>query len=222
VFGLPALDVAIGLIFVYFIFSLICSKINEWVATKLRQWRAEGLENGIRNLIGDGNESLNVEAIWNHPLVRGMLPPAEKVRKRQRKPSYLPSGTFALAVVDLLAPPQPLADITDAVADLPDEDARMRLNDLVMAAEVSPDKASFDAIEAEARSLLAGISESQFIEVINRARTRTGQDPLNRIKVAIGKLPEQHPAKEALIRFIRVWGAKNSITLLTLRAHTRV
>ena len=50
--GIPAVDVLIGLAFLYFLLSTACSAINEAIATSLN-WRAKELFSGIRNLLGD-------------------------------------------------------------------------------------------------------------------------------------------------------------------------
>src|SRR4051812_31700157 len=50
--GPPALDVAIGLIAVFFLLSTALSAINEGIASILG-WRAKTLEDAIRNLLGD-------------------------------------------------------------------------------------------------------------------------------------------------------------------------
>lgn len=50
--GLPALDVAIGLFFVFFLLSLVCSAINETIATVLA-WRSETLLNGLRSMLAE-------------------------------------------------------------------------------------------------------------------------------------------------------------------------
>lgn len=50
--GFPALDVAIGLFFLYFLLSTISASINEAIANLLG-WRAKTLEDAIRNLVDD-------------------------------------------------------------------------------------------------------------------------------------------------------------------------
>ena len=47
-----ALDVAIGLAFLFFLFSLVISRINEFVATALNL-RHKGLENALRAMLDD-------------------------------------------------------------------------------------------------------------------------------------------------------------------------
>jgi hypothetical protein len=108
----PALDVAIGLIFVFFILAIICSGINEAISSSLR-WRAQDLEKGLWELLQDPN---TLAKLKEHPLIRPMLypknkataaptPPIEDGRvKTTRKtdlPSYIPSRTFAAALLGL-------------------------------------------------------------------------------------------------------------------------
>jgi hypothetical protein len=50
--GFPALDVAIGLAFMFFLLATACSAINELIANLLG-WRAKTLEDAVRNLLGD-------------------------------------------------------------------------------------------------------------------------------------------------------------------------
>ncbi len=50
--NLPALEVAIGLAFLFFVLSTACSAVNEGIANLLG-WRAKTLEDGVRNLLGD-------------------------------------------------------------------------------------------------------------------------------------------------------------------------
>jgi hypothetical protein len=87
------IDVVIGLAFLYFLLSLVCSGINEFIAGLLRL-RARNLEQGIARLLGD--EGLK-ERLFGHPLIKTLSPPG-------RKPSYLPANKFALALLDLVAP----------------------------------------------------------------------------------------------------------------------
>ena len=68
------LDVAIGIAFVYLFLSLICSVVNEAIATLL-SLRAKNLVEGISSLfsesrIADGRQF--VEALYAHGLIRGL------------------------------------------------------------------------------------------------------------------------------------------------------
>src|ERR1700750_383946 len=74
----PALDVAIGLAFVFFVLAITCSGINEAIASAMR-WRAQDLERGLWELLQDpekGAEAL--EKLKAHPMIAPMLYPRNK------------------------------------------------------------------------------------------------------------------------------------------------
>lgn len=109
-FGSTVLEIAIGIAFVYLLVSLIITAANELIASLLK-WRAKTLKRGIAKLLEDPNFA---EQLYNHPLIQGL----------GTIPSYIPSHTFALAVLDLVAKnadggAQTLADIRAAISGSP-------------------------------------------------------------------------------------------------------
>ena len=94
------LDVAIGIAFVYLLVSLLCSAIVEGAEAILKR-RARDLEMGIGELLRDPKL---VERLYNHPLINGLYKGSYTPRMR-KLPSYIPSRSFALAVMDLLISP---------------------------------------------------------------------------------------------------------------------
>lgn len=104
----PILEVSIGLIFVYFILSIICSGLNEATAGVFGR-RARWLERGIRSLLQDADGSRCSE-IYQHPLIRVLIRKSYASRRgKDKKPSYIPARTFALAFLDTVMPQAPLA-----------------------------------------------------------------------------------------------------------------
>jgi hypothetical protein len=99
-FGSGAIDVAIGLAFIFALLSLICSSVTELVS-QLLGWRAQTLELAIRNLITD---QATRDAFYRHPLIQS-LGKARPDGEREQ-PSYLPARLFALVLLDVLAPAQ--------------------------------------------------------------------------------------------------------------------
>jgi hypothetical protein len=103
----PALEVVIGLCFVYFVLSLICSAVTESIAS-LKGWRAAKLELGIKNLLS-GSDTVTKEGealakqVYDHPLVQALVRPktGKKAGKRPPWPSYIPSRTFISALLDI-------------------------------------------------------------------------------------------------------------------------
>jgi hypothetical protein len=104
-FGSEILEVAIGLVFVYLLLSMICSVFNEWIS-RMVAMRSRDLEGGIRNLLQ--KEDLVYE-VYKHPLVKGFYRQGlfDRWLKREGKPSYIPARTFALALLDIVAPADP-------------------------------------------------------------------------------------------------------------------
>ena len=112
-------DIAIGLIFMYLVLSLMCTTINELIATQF-EWRAKSLSKAMTQLID--NEELR-KAFYNYGLIanaksasRGGEPPpgappnqtpakggeadAAGKPKETGHPAYLDGRTFALALLD--------------------------------------------------------------------------------------------------------------------------
>lgn len=110
-FGSTVLEIAVGLIFVYLVFALICTSVNEYLA-QFVGLRAENLAQAIYGMFpGEGRFDF-AEAIYDHPLIQGLsrkqigfdgFTPAE-VPKR---PSAIPGHVFSTVVLDLLGIKEP-------------------------------------------------------------------------------------------------------------------
>jgi hypothetical protein len=105
--GSQVLEVAIGLLFVYLVFSLVCSAVQELVATGL-SWRAKNLEEGLRSML-QGKEKPELEdpvlaELAKHPRVRAMLARKRLFGRNQGFPAYMSARTFSLVLLDTLAP----------------------------------------------------------------------------------------------------------------------
>jgi hypothetical protein len=108
-FGLQILDIAIGLIFVYLLLALMCTAASELIAGLLDR-RAKNLLTRIRNLLKEDDVQLKdpkdqqdkglVDLFYAHPLIKAL-------HENGTKPSYIPSRTFTLTLLDILAPADP-------------------------------------------------------------------------------------------------------------------
>src|SRR6266496_4789396 len=96
-FGSSALEVATGVIFIFLSLSLVCTAANELIAS-LVSWRAKNLAQGIRNLLNYKDNAALLKGFYNHPLIQSLY------RDSTKLPSYIPSRTFALALLDMLVP----------------------------------------------------------------------------------------------------------------------
>ena len=104
-FGIDILDVAIGLFFGYLVLSLAVTAANEMSAAWFRR-RAWMLHKGISTLLAD-KELAN--RLYEHPLLQSLSSPRGFVSRVPglqglvgRGPSYVPSRTFAMALLDTL------------------------------------------------------------------------------------------------------------------------
>ena len=133
----PTLDVAIGLALIFLLLSLLVSAVCEMLAGFFK-WRAANLWDGLEQLLLS-KEARN--AVYGHPLIRGLAPvgslappqtaspspnpPTGLAALRRRLvraiwvssdvdgskiPSYIPSRTFALALIEVLRQPHDVAD----------------------------------------------------------------------------------------------------------------
>ena len=142
-FGSAILDVAIGLIFVFLVMSLIVTAVSELIASKLNL-RASNLETGIRNLLHPRSNSDSAKPtedltkkIFEHPLVNSLSRPGDK-------PSYIPSRTFALSLIDVISKLDGKAldktQVKALIDSLPNEELRKSLTVLAEEAEQDLEK----------------------------------------------------------------------------------
>ncbi len=172
-FNSPALDVAIGLVFLYIVLALVCSTVNEAISTAVGL-RARFLQVGLLNLLSGSATTTKAgvetaKRFYGHPLVQGMIRPAHgadpsldptSVTKWWRKPpypSYVPSRTFVAALTDLA------------------EDAEKRLSE----ADEKEAQAARDRMARAAAGLersLASIPNARLSEALLALYRSTGSD----------------------------------------------
>lgn len=120
-FDLVIIDVIIGLVFVYLLYSLLATIIQEIIATNFN-FRAKILEKAVMRMLDDGDSSKNrvasffmlftgnwfvppmTKLFYNHPLIKYLSPD-----KWHKKPSYLSAQNFSKVIVDLLRGKQTIA-----------------------------------------------------------------------------------------------------------------
>jgi len=92
--GLQFLDLVIGLIFIYLIYSIACSTLWELLIS-FSHLRGKMLFRWIYNSFGDKDSDLG-KLIENHPMIKGLT------RKPGHLPSYISSDLFTDVVLDIL------------------------------------------------------------------------------------------------------------------------
>ena len=108
-FGSTVLDVGIGLIFIYLVFGLVCTAVNEYLAQVL-SLRSENLYHAVEGMFQCKYSALLAHEIFAHPLVQSMSPkplwprnqPEDGPMLKPKPPQYMPSYVFSLALTELL------------------------------------------------------------------------------------------------------------------------
>jgi hypothetical protein len=161
--GQPALDVAIGLFFAFFLLSVLCSGINEAIATTFA-WRSKTLLAALRSMLADGGpmperakqsgdqatppaakpadgtQGTILTRVLDHPLIRSQVNETDRRSVRRAVPSYLPSRTFALALLDTLtderdAPDNAFVQAEKAIGKVDNPQVKGALNTLLADAQ---------------------------------------------------------------------------------------
>jgi hypothetical protein len=90
------LDVAIGLVFIYLLYSLLVTAIQELISSFLN-FRGKVLYRAIRQMLCDKGEDVLAQKFYNHPLLKKL-----NFHRDNKFPSYLNSETFAKITKDIL------------------------------------------------------------------------------------------------------------------------
>jgi hypothetical protein len=101
---------AISMAFLFLMLSAACSAIQEIVSNIFR-WRAQTLEKGLAGLLM--SEQVK-DALYELPIIKGLHSPNVRGQLKH-KPSYIPSSTLALAILDLAVSKK--MNLTDAPAE---------------------------------------------------------------------------------------------------------
>jgi hypothetical protein len=110
-FGSTILEVAIGIVFIFTIFSSFCVAIREGIEAWFKS-RAAHLEFGIRELLGDPSGKGLARELFTHPLIYGLFSGDYKCGQLKKPgsltsgknlPSYIPAKNFATALIDIVA-----------------------------------------------------------------------------------------------------------------------
>jgi hypothetical protein len=127
-----ALDVAIGLAFVYLLLSLICTAMNEWVATIFRL-RAQTFRRAVHRLLdapdapptGEGPAAKREERLSDRVMTHALI---RSIADHRGTPAYVPARRFVAALKDTMASTASTAGTTGSDTKAPDSgDRRTRV-----------------------------------------------------------------------------------------------
>jgi hypothetical protein len=141
-FGSDIIDAAIGLFLVYFLFSVLCSSVNEWVLGHILGARAKILEASIERLLGSPDLK---QEFYELPLIKTLA------AKEGAKPAYISSSTFVDALLSLV---REKAKGTDGVVD--DRTLDRAARDLGQLLALLRDRLAGQPVQETLTSLLGG------------------------------------------------------------------
>ena len=180
-FGSEMIEMAIGLCFVYLMFSLICSGFKEWIHYLLNI-RAKALEEQIGGML---KNSELVKSIYSHNLVQqtvqsgvfkkifkptAVVPTTESspngaAGENQKKPIEIPAESFSIALLESIGTAvlskgtsakadKMFWDVKNAIEQVTNNEVKKVLTDLID--NVQKDEEKLVKKLAEAKSLLEG------------------------------------------------------------------
>ncbi|ABB75019.1 hypothetical protein Nmul_A1721 [Nitrosospira multiformis ATCC 25196] len=162
--GSNILEVGIAVIFVYLLLSLVCTALNEGIASLID--KRGNLVEGIKNLLNDPKFTGLAQQLYNHGLIGGISQYASDPSKRTRLPSYMSGESFSLALLDILSARGIIAG---------------KYGDLLANAEAADD-AYEEALEAAAVTP----GDPQRVAAVTQAK-----DALDRARVALEAIAEK-------------------------------
>jgi hypothetical protein len=225
-FGSNALEIAIGIVFVYLLLSLVCTVVNEGIANIIEQ-RGKNLLAGIKNLLNDRSFTGLAQHVYTHGLVGGVMEGVTDFTKSNRLPSYIAPTNFALALMDILrsrgagavALQQANTNLTAAQQKYQADQDNQTLKDAVNAAQDVLTKVTtaaqtlnnqFTAADAAAKDVkkLQDFGKVEQASKTLQAALATGRaiaqeypDPLAAIEEGIEKLTDGH-TKQCLLALV--------------------
>ncbi|MXN75731.1 hypothetical protein GR157_13440 [Burkholderia sp. 4701] len=227
-FGSNSLEIATGLVFIYLSISLVCSSITEAIAWFLNH-RGKTLCAGIKNLLNDPSYKRLAQQLYSHGLVCSMSQYAANPAQANRWPSYMPSGTFAHALVDMLAsrgaaispdlqeqavrckealqaaqqvadPAARQAAVAQACAELQETNARLQDAQAVKAAFDVADRLANDVVSpSDVKQVQAAADALSKALDAGRRLAAASPDPLANIEAAVRSLPVSHTSESLLL-----------------------
>ncbi len=100
-FNSVAFTVVIGLVFIYLLYSLLATTIQELIASVLK-WRAKMLEEGIRRMLDDNGQKILSNQFFDHPLIKYFGRENSINQKSGSGPSYLTATNFSKVLIDMI------------------------------------------------------------------------------------------------------------------------
>ncbi len=125
------LTIVLGLVFVLLLLSLLATTIMELISSFF-SLRGRNLTEALRNMLArTDKEGQLLSAFQNNSLYRQLSQRYNSATGTQRPPSYMNADTFQSILFDIILKGEDLSKLKDKINELPDEDLRNVLNQLL-------------------------------------------------------------------------------------------
>jgi hypothetical protein len=209
-FGSMVLEVAIGVVFVYLLLSFIVTAVTELISGWLK-WRSQNLWKGIRNLLDSGTAETWVTTLYEHPLIEGLSQAGAATAADRKKtgPSYIPSRTFALALLQSLKEKESAGQLAvtamqRAVAGVPDTSSTAGLKArLLQEVEGLGETGAGCALKKDVKALTDGIPDTvSLADAKTAAASYLDKLPERWLHMAIENLPADSKLRKSLVALL--------------------
>lgn len=199
-FGSNALEIATGIIFVYLLLSLLCTVINEGIASLLEK-RGKNLLEGVKNLLNDPEFSNLAQHVYNHGLIGGIMQGATDFSKANHLPSYIAPANFSLALLDILGSlgagqvvvEQKQRELEDAQQKSAADSVNETLKKMVTDAEAALNQAKESAADVQNKYGIALEAAQKVLTLRDFGKIKEASDTLQSALVAGRALASQYP-----------------------------
>ncbi|MBL3656616.1 hypothetical protein [Fulvivirga sediminis] len=113
--GSPILEVVIGIVFIYLLFSLLSTIVNELIASIFRL-RGKNLKSAIRRMLDDDRSQQQLSAdFYNHPLIKYLS------RTDKSLPAYIEPKAFSKVLIEIILSGRKVAKVGGVVKGTADD-----------------------------------------------------------------------------------------------------
>jgi hypothetical protein len=199
-FGSNALEIAIGIVFVYLLLSLLCTVINEGIANFL-EMRGKNLLAGIKTLLNDPEFTSLAQFVYNHGLIGGVMQGATDFSQKNRLPSYIAPTNFALALMDILGAKgagkvvvdQSKKELDEAQKQSASAPTEETLKEAIAVAQLALDRAIKGAADLESKFSLAGAAAKKVQNLNDFGKIKEASETLEEALAAGRALASEYP-----------------------------
>lgn len=125
------LTIIVGLVFVLLLLSLLATTVMELISSFF-SLRGRNLTDALRNMLARTDKDEQVlKAFQNNSLYKQLSQQYKRTSAGQRPPSYMNPDTFQSILFDIILKGEDVSKLKDKINELPDEDLRNVLNQLL-------------------------------------------------------------------------------------------